>query len=914
LTAPNGDVGTLLLDPAAITIMGGTLDGDDNEAGDSATVLQQAGGNLGEILFADTGAADPLVVFESEIENSDANIILRATDAITVAGTFNVDTNGEGTGSIVRLANNRSLTIETRNATAEGATGIDLTGVTVEFQTQGTGNISITGGTDGADGDVPVDVGALTTLGTGSITIVADGSLTISGDLTSGGTTDLTSQLDDTGTVTFTNTATISSTSGALTITADDMSLAGGTITAGAQIVTLKSNTTTDVINLGTNSGTAGTLELSDPELDTISTTNAKRIGASTQGTITVSAPLTLTDNLTLITGADVTQGTNQITGLSGLSIEAGASTTLNAANDVGSLSANLSAGAFEFTDINALTLGTVDSFSGITTSNGDITLNVGTTVDGSILTVNSGVTSGGGAINFNSDQMAIAAAVNASGGTVTLAPLVTSGDTDDSVNLGGTGGVDELGLTSTELNFVTAGILRTGSLTATGGLSVTAAIAPSGTTTLSLLTGGTVTDTNTITETNLAIQSVGAVTLNSANNVTTLAANVTGAGNAFSYTNEADSVAIGSVDGVNGITTLGGAVTVAAVSGLTSSQAITTTAGINTGTISGAVDLDVTAGAASIALAGNIITIGNTSNATTAGAGGQVDITAAFGTIAVADITSSGGAGSGQTGGAAGAITINANSSTTTLNGSTLTAAGGTGSSQGLGATVTFGASTAVILATGAVVIDTGATAGDILFTNSGGGFGGDFALTLTAGTGDVTFATNIEIGNGNELASFEVTSADTVTFTKVKTNGAIQVTADFINIDGSGGSDEVTSLDGVIEFTGAVDLTGTGTVAIKSGGTSNDNITFTGTIDDTGSDSSLNFIKFTGNGTPAAHNITVTDAIGGMNKLSGLGLDNVGFEVAVNINLNNVEIVNVSPKPASNSPTSAAVKFGQC
>ena len=54
---------------------------------------------------------------------------------------------------------------------------------------------------------------------------------------------------------------------------------------------------------------------------------------------------------------------------------------------------------------------------------------------------------------------------------------------------------------------------------------------------------------------------------MNQANDVTTLAATVTGAGNAFSY-NDANALTIGTVDGVNGITTNNGAITVATTNG----------------------------------------------------------------------------------------------------------------------------------------------------------------------------------------------------------------------------------------------------------------------------------------------------------------------------------------------------------
>ena len=95
-------------------------------------------------------------------------------------------------------------------------------------------------------------------------------------------------------------------------------------------------------------------------------------------------------------------------------------------------------------------------------------------------------------------------------------------------------------------------------------------ALTPAGTTTpLSLLSGSSVTENvgATITTTNLAVTSVGAVTLNQANDVTTLAATVTGAGNAFAYT-DANALTIGTVNGINGVSTNNGAISVATTTG----------------------------------------------------------------------------------------------------------------------------------------------------------------------------------------------------------------------------------------------------------------------------------------------------------------------------------------------------------
>ena len=124
------------------------------------------------------------------------------------------------------------------------------------------------------------------------------------------------------------------------------------------------------------------------------------------------------------------------------------------------------------------------------------------------------------------------------------------------------------------------------------------------------------------------------------------------------------------------------------------------------------AAGVDMLAAMADFALAGDVITTGAANNAATASAGGQVDLTANSGTLAVANITTSGGAGTGQNGGNAANINLTTAGGTNdlTVNG-TLTALGGTGTSAGTGGTVTLVATGAVSDATTGVVKATDAT-----------------------------------------------------------------------------------------------------------------------------------------------------------------------------------------------------------
>src|SRR5206468_3584375 len=86
----------------------------------------------------------------------------------------------------------------------------------------------------------------------------------------------------------------------------------------------------------------------------------------------------------------------------------------------------------------------------------------------------------------------------------------------------------------------------------------------------------------------------------NPANNVTTVAAAITGAGQSFSYT-DANSVDIGAVGGVNGITTNAGNITVTALDAgnVTLSRNADTTNGTGLLTAGTVVKLDASTGGA---------------------------------------------------------------------------------------------------------------------------------------------------------------------------------------------------------------------------------------------------------------------------------------------------------------------------
>ena len=228
-----------------------------------------------------------------------------------------------------------------------------------------------------------------------------------------------------------------------------------------------------------------------------------------------------------------------------------------------------------------------------------------------------------------SADDMIIDDVINAAGtstdGIVTL-KAVSAGQV---INLGTTANAapaGTLGLSDAELGMVTASLLRIGSMANTGGIIVTAAGV--GTTnaanygsTLSLITGGGITEpTGTLTIANLAVQSVGPADLQTGfpdNHISTLAANVTGAGASFLLNDDAAvPLSVGTVDGVNGITTNDGPISL-----FTGQTTITDTPAA----------LDVSSRGASISITG---TFTNDANAVIDIAGGQITISSTSDTL----------------------------------------------------------------------------------------------------------------------------------------------------------------------------------------------------------------------------------------------------------------------------------------
>jgi hypothetical protein len=360
---------------------------------------------------------------------------------------------------------------------------------------------------------------------------------------------------------TITNTAVISTlTSNApITLRADNMALEAGTIKSGLGRVTFMPDTKGRDIILGTDDPTR--LSLSDAELDGVTTTGVLQIGTADTGKITISSAVD-TANLSvmaLINGnaisqtAPITEQNLQITSSGEIAL-----TDLN--NNIGVISATVTTVGNPIKVVNAsdLTVGTVDGISGISAQGSLVAL----TVAGSEKKLINNNQINGNEITLQADQMVLAGgSVNAGSGRVTLQPNAIG----RAVNLGdSTDPSGTFSLSDAELDTIkTSGTLQIGNA-GVGLVLISAPINTANVSTMALMGGPNgINQTAPIIEENLRIESIGPVLLTDPNNdIGTLSANVTAAGAAFAFT-DTESVTLGSVDGVTGVTTNVGAITI---------------------------------------------------------------------------------------------------------------------------------------------------------------------------------------------------------------------------------------------------------------------------------------------------------------------------------------------------------------
>ncbi len=369
--------GDLNLDNAGtITLTGG------GAVGESVSVTGTINGAAGLVV---TGGANGSASLGGQIGNSTrlTSLDLSGGAGISIDGADVRTTGNQNFLNDVVVSSDIMFDSDAGNITFNGELqGTVVGGVDDIVIDAGTGTLTITNevGGDGNIGTLDVIAGTLTQNGVvtaqDSVTINASTLVSLNQDLTSGGVTTITVTGDNDGTIPFRlqSVATLASTSGMLTIQADDINVSG-TINASGQTVLLRQNSDGQVIELGGVGGTNDELELSAVDLASI-TADLLRIGHSTAGNIEfttgavtpVNAPI-----LSLITGGNITDnGAGSISATS-LAIQATGTVTLDNVGNIDSLAASITGAGNSFTLANeddGFTLGNgIDGLTGIATA-----------------------------------------------------------------------------------------------------------------------------------------------------------------------------------------------------------------------------------------------------------------------------------------------------------------------------------------------------------------------------------------------------------------------------------------------------------------------------------------------------------------------------------------------------------------
>ncbi len=289
----------------------------ENNAGNDVNTLsaQTIGPAGGAIAFRD---ADSLTVGtvdgQNRVQTPSGNVDLVTADGLTLnqsviaagASVITLDAGGPTTqtsGAAVVAQQIRLLGAGPFTLTNAGNLAFLVAAAT-------SGNTDLTVGASGLTtivGTVAGTVGFVSSNGRVNVTN-SNGSTTVSNPVTATGAGN-TATVAATGTdAAVTNNSTI--TGNGVTVSAPVQALGGGTIAAGTSTATLDQGTAGRPVNVGTAGDPNGSLNLSDPELDTV-TAGTLRVGSTTSGNTTLTAAVApaAATNLLVRSGAQIVDG-----------------------------------------------------------------------------------------------------------------------------------------------------------------------------------------------------------------------------------------------------------------------------------------------------------------------------------------------------------------------------------------------------------------------------------------------------------------------------------------------------------------------------------------------------------------------------------------------------------------------------
>lgn len=296
------------------------------------------------------------------------------------------------------------------------------------------------------------------------------------------------------------------------------------------------------ISSLGSISIAVGGDNVAGPEAITLTATGATADLSTGSGNVApnravnAGGAVNLTAGRDLLLGGPLATDFGDVTGTD-ITLIAGRNIVLDADTLVDA-NGNIVATAGQDITLTALTGGSGPRF---TTGGGTIALTAGGVLTLTAAAATAAVISNGGDITFTADAMTIDRAVDAGAGCVILQPL-TAGTPIDL----GTETAGSLSITNTEINQITAGVIRVGS-TSAGAITVSQPINLTTSPNLALRSGAAIAEgaAGTLTVTNLGVEAGATATLNNANAVGQLAATAPGG---FSFMNGA-ALTIGSVD-----------------------------------------------------------------------------------------------------------------------------------------------------------------------------------------------------------------------------------------------------------------------------------------------------------------------------------------------------------------------------